>query len=126
VEGGYTKESGLKAAQDVLQAQRQIDVIVGSAQAIQGAEQAIRDAGRQGKIELIGNGGSKQAVQAVKDGRWFACYVIAEKSAGAKAAELAIAAARGEDVEESFDTRDLQEPKGTKENLGDFQGQYSD
>jgi ribose transport system substrate-binding protein len=126
VEGGYTKESGLKAAQDVLQAQRQIDVIVGSAQAIQGAEQAIRDAGRQGKIKLIGNGGSKQAVQAVKDGRWFACYVIAEKSAGAKAAELAIAAARGEDVEESFDTRDLQEPKGTKENLGDFQGQYSD
>jgi ribose transport system substrate-binding protein len=125
VEGGYTRESGLSAAQDVLQAQAQIDVMVGSAQAIQGAEQAIGDAGREG-IALIGNGGSEQAVQGVKEDRWFATYVIAEKSAGAKAAELAIAAARGEEVPESFDTRELQNPIGTKENLGDFEGQYRD
>jgi ribose transport system substrate-binding protein len=126
VEGGYTQESGRRAAQDVLQAQQKIDVIVGSSQAIQGAEQAIADAGRQEEIKLIGNGGSKQAVSAVKEGRWFGTYVIAERSAGAKAAELAISAARGEDVPESFDTRELQEPVGTKDNLGDFEGQYSD
>jgi ribose transport system substrate-binding protein len=126
VEGGYTQESGRAAAQDVLQAQRNIDVMVGSSQAIQGAEQAIRDVGREKDIKLIGNGGSKQAVAAVKEGRWFGSYVIAEKSAGAKAAELAIKAARGEDVPASFDTRELQEPIGTKENLGNFQGQYSD
>ena len=126
VEGGYTQESGRRAAQDVLQAHPRIDVIVGSSQAIQGAEQAIADAGRQAQIKLIGNGGSKQAVNAVKGGRWFGTYVIAERSAGAKAAELAISAARGDDVPESFDTRELQEPVGTKENLGDFEGQYSD
>jgi ribose transport system substrate-binding protein len=124
-EGGYTRESGLAAAQDVLQAQAQIDVMVGSSQAIQGAEQAIQDAGREG-IQLIGNGGSEQAVEAVRDGRWFACYIIPERDAGAKAAELAIAAARGEEVPETFDTRDLQNPIGTRENLGDFQGQYRD
>jgi ribose transport system substrate-binding protein len=126
VEGGYTQDSGLAAAQDVLQAHPQIDVMVGSAQAIQGAEQAIMDAGRTDEIQLVGNGGSTQAVTGVREGRWFGTYIIAEKSSGAKAAELAIAAARGEDVPESFDTRELQEPIGTKENLGDFEGQYSD
>jgi ribose transport system substrate-binding protein len=126
VEGGYTQDSGLKAAQDVLQAHGKIDVMVGSAQAIQGAEQAITDAGRTKEIQLVGNGGSKQAVTGVREGRWFGTYIIAERSSGAKAAELAIAAARGDDVPESFDTRELQEPIGTKENLGDFQGQYSD
>lgn len=126
VEGGYTQESGLAAAQDVLQAHAQIDVMVGSSQAIQGAEQAIRDAGREGAIELIGNGGSEQAVSAVREERWFACYIIPERDAGARAAELAIAAARGEDVPDSFDTRELHNPIGTRENLGDFQGQYRD
>jgi ribose transport system substrate-binding protein len=124
VEGGYTQESGLKAAQNVLQAHSDVDVMIGSSQAIAGAEQAVEDAG--GEVKLIGNGGSRQAVSAVKEGRWFATYVGAEKSSGAKAAELAIAAARGEEVPKSFDTRELQEPIGTKENLGSFEGQYED
>jgi ribose transport system substrate-binding protein len=124
VEGGYTQDTGLKAAQNVLQAHPDVDVMIGSSQAIAGAEQAVDDA--KADVKLIGNGGSRQAVEAVKDGRWFASYVIAEKSAGAKAAELAIAAARGEDVPASFDTRQLQEPLGTKENLGDFKGQYDE
>ncbi len=124
VEGGYTQDTGLKAAQNVLQAHPDVDVMIGSSQAIAGAEQAIKDA--KGDVKLIGNGGSRQAVAAVKEGRWFASYVIAEKSSGAKAAELAIAAARGEEVPASFDTRELQEPIGTKENLGDFKGQYDE
>jgi ribose transport system substrate-binding protein len=124
VEGGYTQDSGLKAAQNVLQAHPGVDVMIGSSQAIAGAEQAVKDA--DAEVKLIGNGGSRQAVSAVKEGRWFASYVAAEKSAGAKAAELAIAAARGEKVPASFDTRDLQEPMGTKENLGDFEGQYDE
>ena len=124
VEGGYTQDSGLKAAQNVLQANPEVDVMIGSSQAIAGAEQAVQDA--DADVKLIGNGGSRQAVAAVKEGRWFATYVIAERSAGAKAAELAIAAARGEEVPASFDTRKLQEPRGTKENLGDFEGQYDE
>lgn len=124
VEGGYTQDTGLKAAQNVLQAHPDVNVMIGSSQAIAGAEQAVEDAGAD--VELIGNGGSRQAVEAVKSGRWFATYVIAEKSAGAKATELAIKKAEGEDVPASFDTRELQEPKGTKEGLGDFEGQYDE
>lgn len=126
VEGGYTRESGLAAAQNVLQANPNVDVIIGSAQAIQGTEQALEDVGRAGEVKLIGNGGSVQAVNGVKSGRWFATYVIAEKDAGAKAAELAIKAVRGEEVPESFDTRELQEPAGTRETLEGFEGQYRD
>jgi ribose transport system substrate-binding protein len=126
VEGGYTQASGLKAAQNVLQAHPDVNVMIGSSQAIEGAGQAIKDAGKTGKIKLIGNGGSTQAVSAVKAGTWFAAYVIAERSSGAKATALAIAAARGDTVAPSFDTRKLQNPIGTKENLGSFTGQYDD
>jgi len=76
VEGGYTQATGLKAAQNVLQAHPDINVMIGSSQAIAGATQAIKDAGLAGKIALIGNGGSTQAVAAVKDGTWFACYTV--------------------------------------------------
>ena len=40
VEGGYTQASGLKAAQDVLQAHPDINVMIGSAQAIEWSETA--------------------------------------------------------------------------------------
>jgi ribose transport system substrate-binding protein len=126
VEGGYTQASGLKAAQNVLNAHPDVNVLIGSSQAIAGAEQAVKDAKLTGKVKLIGNGGSRQAVAAVKAGRWFACYALAEKSAGAKAAELAIKSARGESVPKSFDERTFNQVKGTKENLGSFQGQYDD
>jgi ribose transport system substrate-binding protein len=126
VVGGYTQADGLKAGQNVLQAHPDVNVIVGSSQAIEGVQQAVDDAGKAGKVALIGNGGSKQAVAAVKNGDWFAAYVIPERQAGAKAAELAIAKARGEDVPDSFDTRQLHEPRGTKESLADFEGDYSD
>ena len=62
----------------------------------------------------------------IDNGARFATYVIAEKSAGAKATELGIKKAEGGDVPASFDTRQLQEPKGTKESLGDFEGQYDE
>lgn len=126
VEGGYTQASGIKAAQDVLQAHPDVNVMIGSSQAIEGATQVIKDAGLAGKIKLIGNGGSTQAVSFVKDGTWFACYIIAEKSSGAKAAQLAIDAGNGKTVPTSYDTRQIQNPIGIKANIGSFVGEYTD
>lgn len=126
VEGGYTAASGLKAAQDVIQANPGVNVIVGSAQAIQGAEQAVKSAKLTGKVKLIGNGGSCQALAGVRSGRWFGAYVLAERSAGAKAAELAIKAGSGVKVPTSFNTSKLVKPLGTKSNLGTFKAQYCD
>jgi ribose transport system substrate-binding protein len=126
VEGGYTQASGLKAAQDVLQAHPDINVMVGSSQAIEGAVQAVKAAGKLGKIKLIGNGGSCQAAKGVRDGSWFGMYAIAEKSSGAKATQLAIDAGNGKKVPTTFDTRKLQSPVLTKANIGSFKAQYCD
>jgi len=125
-EGGYTQASGLAAAQDVLQAHPDVDVIIGSSQAILGAEQAVRDAGLEGQVALIGNGAPRQAVAAVREGRWFAVWADAEKDAGKTAAEVAIRAARGEEVPLSIDTTTLlPTPFGTAENLPEgFEGQW--
>jgi ribose transport system substrate-binding protein len=137
-EGGYTQASGLKAAQDVLSAHPDVNVMIGSAQAIEGAQQAVKNAGKlpsspadlkkPSTIRLIGNGGSCQAVKAVKAGQWFAAYVAAERSAGAKATELGIQAANGKQVPSAFNTQQLQDPMGTRsvlEKTG-FKAQYCD
>ena len=125
-EGGYTQATGLAAAQDVLQANPDVDVIIGSSQAILGAEQAVEDAGLTGQVALIGNGAPRQAVAAVKEGRWFAVWADAETSAGKEAASVAIRAARGEEVPSSVDTTKLvPTPFGTADNLPeDFEGQW--
>jgi ribose transport system substrate-binding protein len=125
-EGGYTQATGLAAAQDVLQANPDVDVIIGSSQAILGAEQAVEDAGLTGQVALIGNGAPRQAVAAVKDGRWFAIWADVESTAGKEAASIAIRAARGEEVPSSIDsTTLLPTPFGTADNLPeDFEGQW--
>ncbi len=56
VEGGYTPDQGKKAAQDALQRNPDINVMVGSSQAIIGAESVVDVA----KVKLIGNGSSKR------------------------------------------------------------------
>lgn len=137
-EGGYTQASGLKAAQDVLSAHPDVNVIIGSSQAIEGTQQAVKSAGKlpsspaqlkqPNTIKLIGNGGSCQAVKAVKAGQWYAAYVIAERSSGQKATQLGIRAANGAKVPQSFNTQQLQNPMGTRPVLvkTNFKAQYCD
>jgi ribose transport system substrate-binding protein len=127
-QGGYTQATGLKAAQDVLSAHPSVNVIIGSSQAIEGTELAVKKAGKLGKIKLIGNGGSCQAIAGVLNGSWFATYIIAERSSGAKATQLGIAAAEGQSVPHSYDTDQLVNPIGTKKNVeaNGFKAQYCD
>jgi ribose transport system substrate-binding protein len=127
-QGGYTQATGLKAAQDVLTAHPDVNVIIGSSQAIEGTQLAVKKAGKLGKIKLIGNGGSCQAIAGVLKGSWFASYIIAERSSGAKAAQLGIAAAEGKTVPHSYNTEQLQNPLGTKQVIQStgFKAQYCD
>lgn len=127
VEGGYTRESGRTAMQDVLQANPDVAVVIGSAQAISGAEQVASQSGRD-DILFIGNGGSRQAVTAVREGRWFGTYCTPERSAGAKAAELGMTAARGGDVPTTNLHTELAENGGIclQDTLGSFTGEYDD
>jgi ribose transport system substrate-binding protein len=127
-EGGYTQASGLKAAQDVLSAHSDVNVIIGSSQAIEGTQLAVTRAGKLGKIKLIGNGGSCQAIKGVLNGTWFASYIIAERSDGAKATQLGIEAANGTSVPHAVNIEQVQNPLGTKAVLQQtgFKAQYCD
>ena len=125
VEGGYTPDSGLSAAQDVFVAHDEVHVMVGSDQSILGAEQAANDAGVD--VLLIGNGGSRQAVQAVREGRWHATFLHAERDAGRKSFDIAVEAATGGNPPDSFDVTTLfPDVYGTKDLIEDhnIEGQW--
>ncbi len=128
VQGGYTQASGLAAAQDVLQANPNVNVIIGSSQAIEGTQLAVKKAGDTGKIKLIGNGGSCQAVAGVANGTWFATYALPETTSGFKATQLAIEAGNGQKVPVSFNVDTLTNPLLTKAVLDQthFKAQYCD
>jgi ABC-type sugar transport system substrate-binding protein len=105
-----------------------VNVIIGSSQAIEGAQQAVKKAGKTGKIKLIGNGGSCQAVAGVKSGAWFATYALPETTSGFKATELAIQAGNGQKIPTSFNVDTLANPLLTKDVLAKthFKAQYCD
>lgn len=124
-QGGYTQDEGRAVGQDLLQSNPDVDVIIGSSQAILGVETVLPE---DNDIQLVGNGGSRQAVEAVQEGRWFATYFFPEVDAGAKAAEIGLGAARGEDVPESVNSAELEDahPIGTADALEGVEAQYSD
>lgn len=123
VEGGYTADSGRSAMQDVLQANSDVDVVIGSSQAVMGAQSVSPD-----DVAFIGNGGSRQAIDAVQAGDWFATYCIPEKTAGATAAALGLAAARGAEVPTTNESVDLSTVQGrcTEETAQDIEGEYDE
>jgi ribose transport system substrate-binding protein len=95
--GGYTQDSGRAAMQNLLQADPDVNVVIGSSQALEGATPLAKGK----KIAFVGNGGSTQAFAFVKSGVWFGDYDVPERSEGAKAAELGIDKARGMNVPDS-------------------------
>lgn len=122
VEGGYAADSGKKAAQDVLQAHPEVNVMVGSSQAILGATDVVDTT----KVALIGNGSSTEAYANVKSGKWFGLYNSDIKGMGVKSVEIGLAQANGQKPNPVFDTQTLLDPHGTKAIIGDLMGTYSD
>jgi ribose transport system substrate-binding protein len=93
-EGMYTREGGLKAAQDIVQAHRDLDVLVAVDQSALGAESALKSAGVSDRVKIIGFAGTAQAIAAVKSGRWFGDVVQVPRTEARLAAEGVIAAIR--------------------------------
>lgn len=122
LEGGYTPDQGKKAAQDALQRNPDIHVMVGSSQAIIGAQGVVDVT----KVKLIGNGSSLEAFEGVNSGAWFALYNMDVAGMGSKSVEMGLAVASGESTVRSFDTQTLRDPHGTKDVLSGFTSSYSD
>jgi ribose transport system substrate-binding protein len=126
VEGGYTQDSGRQAFQNVSQANPDVDVVIGASQAITGAAAAAGGS----DIKFIGNGSSTSNVEAVRSGKWFSIYVSDVVANGAKATELGLGKARGQQVETAVDEAALapNRGKGTKQALDavNYVSKYSD
>ena len=86
----YQHAVALKAAQTMLQAQPDINLIVGADQGATGAEQA--PAARE--IVLVGYGGGRVGLNAVKAGRWFGTVMQRPTTEGQRGMQCAIAAVK--------------------------------
>ena len=93
-ESFYTTPLGLKAAQDMLTAHPEINVITGADQAITGALQAVQDASLADKVKLVGYGGGDVAFKGIKSGERFGTVMQAPATEGKLGTEQFIQAIR--------------------------------
>lgn len=86
----YNPANALKAAQTMLQAQPDLNMIVGADQGATGAQQALN-----GKtVTLIGYGGGGVGLDAVKSGAWYGTVIQRPATEGKLAMQCAIKAVR--------------------------------
>jgi ribose transport system substrate-binding protein len=121
-ESFFTPANGLKAAQNMLQAHSDLNLIVGSDQGIEGAIQAI---GKK-KVILVGYGGSAAGIQGVAAGTWYGDVAQLPASGGRLAALAAIKAVRtGQKTGGQNPVADLpNEGVVTKDNADQFTGEW--
>jgi ribose transport system substrate-binding protein len=128
---GYTQAMGTTVTQTLLAAHPNINVIVGSSQAIEGAQKALAAANKLSSIKLVGNGGSIQAVQAVQAGTWYSTYYVDETYDAQVATMYGIKKADGQSVPMAVNAASLGPVgkylgDGTKVHLQGVKGSYSD
>lgn len=127
-EGFYLTENGYTTMQDVLQRDKNIDVLasVGDQMTI-GAEQALDEAGVD-DVTIVSTGASKEAVAKIRSGDWFASGVYLPETEGRLAAEMAIAAVRDEPIEDNaIDVVALSPigPAFTRDSPEDFEAEWA-
>jgi ribose transport system substrate-binding protein len=93
-ESFYTTPAGLAAAQNMLSAHPEINVITGADQAITGAVQAVKDAGVADKVKLVGYGGGTIAFQGIKSGERYGTVMQAPSTEGGLGTQMFIEAIR--------------------------------
>jgi ribose transport system substrate-binding protein len=104
-EGNYDRDQSLKTMQDILQANRDIDVLLSNAdQHVFGAQIAVENAGLNIEdLYVMGGGGSTQAIEAVRSGQWDADYANFPVSMGEAALEQVVNSLSGGEVEPVID-----------------------
>lgn len=89
--GQYLPDPSRTVTQNMLQAHHDLNVIAASGdQMIRGAQQAVEDAGLQKQVHLIGLGGSKIGVDAVKAGKWYGTVITQPLDQGRISAKVVL------------------------------------
>ena len=99
-EGWYSPDTSLKAMQDMLQAARDVHVVLSNAdQHLVGAEIALEAEGYNvADLYLSGGGAAAIAIDAIREGRWDATLAYFPKTMGALAMEQIANAIEGKPV----------------------------
>jgi ribose transport system substrate-binding protein len=93
----FTPAGGLKAVQDMLTANHNLNAVVGSDQGIEGAVQALAGA-HNSKVLLVGYGGSAAGDAGVKSGIWYGTVAQDPSSEGRIGVEAMVKAVRNNTV----------------------------
>lgn len=130
--GNYDRDTSLTAMTDVLQANKNINVVLSNAdQQTEGAAIALKEAGyATGSVYLTGGGGTKEAVAAVRAGEWAADYLNFPTSMGVAALDQVINSLSGKPVMTVVDADKLgpMDPfvdKAALDAKPDFMGEWS-
>jgi ribose transport system substrate-binding protein len=87
--GGYAASTGESTMEDLLTTNPNLNVVIGSSQAMEGATITLQN-DKNTSVQIIGNGGSTQAVNFVKAGTWYGTFGIPEVTDGYTATKYAI------------------------------------
>jgi ribose transport system substrate-binding protein len=121
-ESFFTPAKGLAAVQTMLQANPNINLIVGSDQGIEGAVQAVDPH----KVTLVGYGGSQAGLKGVAAGSWYGTIMQLPASEGRIAVQCAVKAVRTGKGCAGIDPVDALPSLGvvTKANVSKFKGEW--
>lgn len=86
----FTPSVGLQAVQTMLQANPNINLIVGSDQGIEGAQQVVDPS----KVTLVGYGASAAGLKGISDGTWYGDVAQLPATEGKDAVQCAVKAVR--------------------------------
>ena len=123
----FSQAQALTASQDMLTANPNLDVIWGSDQGAEGAASAVAQAGKQGKVLIVGGGGGSIAIADVKSGVLFGELYNAPATEGKVAMQMMAKAlttgqsSGGVDVAATFPDNGAI----TKANVDQFTAQYT-
>ena len=109
-EGGAQRSGGLQAAQDFLQSEPNLHVLVsGADDMLLGAEEALTAAGLTPGVDVafIGQGGSFQAVERLRKGEWTAISVANAKVEGELPVDLMIRLLNGETIDAYYNSTEV-------------------
>lgn len=131
-EGQYDPDTSSKAIANVLQAHKDVNVILSNAdQQTKGAQIALEDAGiSPSKVYLTGGGGTTYAVENVRNGTWKADYLNFPVSMGDAAMKQLYAKLTGGSVESVVDADKVGKveayaDKQTLDQTPDFKGEWA-
>jgi len=118
----WEKEQALKIVEDLIQKNMAFDIIIcqDDNSAI-GAGQALKEAGLKEDVKVIGLGGSRDGLQAIKDGLIDGTTYMSAVEEGYLAIKTAVNFINGETVEP---VTEIEQVEVNKENVDTFKGEW--